>query len=999
MAFCPNCGANLKDGAKFCAGCGQAQTPPAAPLPAQQTENIQSQPQAQPARVNKKIKPPIIIGGIAGVGVIALVMVLIFTNMFGLLNKKGGFGGIGTGGDMKENINGTDAEADGSGDSGGINVYQIFGDGNLIKAPQRLKAAPSADDGVSAAALIGPWKGYRNSVTTEYGFSDDGYFYKNVMITHAHLNSNYHSGYYSGDYYYYGYWTYNTTYTYTYLDTVVGEYKIKGGILELFHIFTTERTIFEDDWFYGKTRSIDIGQLQARANSARYNDNILMEFEFINSARIRLRTESEDMDLFWDIEDDPHNVPVPKHEIPPVDWPAKALSADMPLFNTKGRMREASLSYSGDDKNIKAEYKTVTVVIDKAGALSEINSYGKNLKNSGWWVDDYELGEEDNYLSYESRKGMFKLNVSNGRGSGTSEDTIVIESVKYQEGVWPKVWTEATLVMPDNAAAVGIIDIETGVDINVYESIIFDKVNESGAAAYKNKLAGAGFKKPQYSSDDEWDMMKYVRIEKDLYLARVKLDKRMDSLSSFTYDLSYVEDGVWPESWKTSGLPAPEGYDTIAGAIDKNRWDESMADYSSEYVYVKFLNLSKNGIDAYMSKLKSVGFIPVKDWDGNDTNELYNYLRIEGRMIRAEVSLVENEDITEIRYIFDCHKDGEWPAEWLSGGLPAPDKYETIIDIIDLDRWNEDITGDWGGSSYMYVKYLNMTAGDVSSYITKLKNAGFIPVRDWDGNDTDELYNYLRIDNKLYRIGFEQRDNRELAEFLYKFEYYEDGVWPAIWQSDSLPAPDKYDSIVGAIDLDRWNEDITGDWGGSSYVYIKYLGMTAADISSYMTKLKNVGFKAIKDWDGNDTDELYYYPRIDGKLYRVTIERRENNELTELLYKFEYYEDGEWPSQWTSAGIPAPSFTAMPGKIDMTKFNENLNDWGSSSEYIKLLGANLSDYAATLKKSGFTEPEYNYSDTWELSKRLQINGQWCNVTIEDRNNKEIPEIYIYFRNE
>ena len=81
----------------------------------------------------------------------------------------------------------------------------------------------------------------------------------------------------------------------------------------------------------------------------------------------------------------------------------------------------------------------------------------------------------------------------------------------------------------------------------------------------------------------------------------------------------------------------------------------------------------------------------------------------------------------------------------------------------------------------------------------------------------------------------------------------------------------------------------------------------------------------------------------------------------------------------------------------MDEFDDNLNNWGSYSAYIKLLGANLSNYAATLKSNGFKEPEYSWSDTWVLEKRVQINGKWVNVTIEDRNNKEIPEIYIRMR--
>ena len=1022
--FCPKCGAQLNEGAKFCRSCGQGLAAEDSQPAVQQQQEIQPPPQEQQPQIiqsqqniqpqeynfqpqiqqntpfpvvskNKKSKTPFIIAGGAVAALAVLAVILIFTNVFGLLNKDNSNGTQNIGSVSGNNANGNNGVDD-------INTYEVFGDGNLIKAPERLKAKASADDSISIAALIGEWQGIRSSINTEYGFSDDGWFYKNTMITHTHYNYTYHPGYWSyGSYYdtyYYGWTETNISYTYTYLDTLIGEYKVKGGVIEFFHIVAINRTNFDEDWYYKNTRSVSIESLQSTATSAKMQNDFYVEFEFINPERIRFRDATDDIDLFWHLRDVEHNVPIPKHEIPPVEWPSKALSSDMPQFATKGRYREASLSYSGNDKNIKPEFKTVTIVIDKTTALPEIDAYGKTLRNNGWWVEDYELGDEDTYLSYEARKGMFKLYINNGRGSGTSADTIVIESTKYQEGVWPKAWADATLVYPDNSVIVGNLEIETGVDINVYETIIFDKVNDAGVNAYADKLIKNGFRRPQYSYDDDWDYMKYVRINKDLYLSRVRISKRMDSLTSFTYDLTYTADGVWPESWTKAGLFPPESYDTIAGAIDKENWDKSMSEYGSEYVYVKYLGLTDNGKTAYMNKLKSSGFIPMKDWDGNETGELYNYLRIEKKMIRVEVSIMDNQDIAEIRYIFNCHEDGVWPDNWLSGGLPAPDKYETIIDAIDLNRWREDITGEWGGSSYMYIKYLGMTATDASNYITKLKNAGFKAVKDWDGNDTNEFYNYLRIDDDLYRVEVNRRENDELTEFLYKFDYYKDGEWPAIWQSGGLSAPDGNVIIVGAIDLNRWNEDITGDWGASSYVYIKYLGINAADKSKYITKLKNAGFKAIKDWDGKDTDELCGYLRIDGKLYRIQIEPRDNNELTEFLYRFEYYEDGVWPSSWTSAGIPAPTYTAIAGAIDINDFNDNLNNWGSYSTYIKLLGANLSDYAATLRKNGFTKPEYSWTDTWELQKQIQINGKSVDVIIEARNNQEIPEIYIYFRN-
>ena len=218
----------------------QQPTPPAPlqqptpPTPQQLPQPPQNYPPPQyyypqPSSVAPKRKPPILIWGLTGAGVVALVVVMILTNMFGLIKKGDGSGSAGNSGSAKGS--GTEAGAASDTESGSksggsgadyVNTYEIFGDGALIKAPQRLTAKASPDDGISAAALVGPWKGYRNSVTTEYGFADDGCYYKNVTITHAHLNSTYHPGYYSGNYYYYGTWTYNTTYTYTYLDTVVG---------------------------------------------------------------------------------------------------------------------------------------------------------------------------------------------------------------------------------------------------------------------------------------------------------------------------------------------------------------------------------------------------------------------------------------------------------------------------------------------------------------------------------------------------------------------------------------------------------------------------------------------------------------------------------------------------------------------------------------------------------------------------------------------------------
>jgi len=848
--FCSNCGNQIKAGIKFCAACGKAA------LSSQTTQPIQ-QPDNPAGRKKNKGRTQLIISCGAGIAVMFALM-LVFTNIFGLLSRPGG----------------------GAGQSD-ITSYEIFGDGDLIKKPQRLTAKVSADDGLSTAALIGPWEGSQSSINTEYGFSDDGYFYKNVMISNSYITSTYHSGhmeygaYY--DTYYSGYWTYGTNFNYTYLDTLVGEYRVRGGVIEFDHVVSIGHTTFEEDWYSKKTRAMSIEQLQRESQNAKMHDDFSVEFEFISPTRIRFRDDSADIDLFWDIEDDQHNVKIPGHQIPAVDWPKKALSPDMPDFKTDGRLREASLSYSGIDPNIRPEFKTVTVVIDKTNALPEIDVYGNSLKKSGWWVEDYQLDSDDTYLSFEARKGMFRLKISNGHGSGTSADTIVIESTRYPEGRWPDAWSKAGLEPPAQSIIVGDIKADKNDDKNICENITFDHVDDGGIKTYRESLTRAGFKEPQ-STYNDWELMKYIRIGNDLYLVTVRLDERMDDLSAFVYDLTYVPDGKWPDSWKNGGLPVPEGIETIAGAIDAEQWGKSLDEYVSAYERIKFLGLDAGEKEKYLGKLQSLGFRQVEnEWD--DSVRFYNYLRIDGKMLRVEVSPQDNEDI---------------------------------------------------------------------------------------------------------------------AEISYSFEHYEDGKWPGIWQDAGLPVPEGIEMIMGVLDLKQWTQSIS-DYG-SDYERIKFLGLDSVETGKYLSRLKSLGFKQIENsWD--DSIRLYNYLRIDGSLYRVEIQPEDNDELAEFSYSFEYFADGQWPSQWTSAGIPAPTFTAMPGEIDMAEFNEDLSNYGSYYKRVKLLGANLSDYAETLRRNGFTEPEYSYSDTWELERRIQLNGKWVVVTISDTGNPEIPEISVRINSE
>ena len=843
----------------------------------------------------------------------------------------------------------------------------------------------SPGDALSEAALVGRW----SNSGVKYGFSDDGYFYRSTVLSHLNTRSIYHSStsrtYYSGNYLVTettpGRWEYSYYYTYTYLNTLFGQYRVRGGVIQFDNVVSISHSTFDREWHRWETRGPDDERFLRRFERANFEGDFVAEFEFISPSRLRLSDKSTDRDFFWDFEEVPRNVPIPTHVIPPVEWPAKDFSPEMPELKTKGRLRESFI----DEEERKAK-----LIIDKTDSLADIRAYVNTLRGASWWVEEPGTGDS---LNLEARKGMWRLTMKSGNGSNTNADTVVIESTNYPEGKWPQEWTNAGLTPPQNSIIVGVVDNKVSEsDRSINEELYFDRVNDKGVENYAAKLSQDGFKIPS-NAYDNWKYYKYIRVNSDLYRVEATRKGRYGEITAFQYDFRYYPDGVWPTIWRDGGLPAPEGYDTIVGEIDMKNWDDKTQWYGSFSPNIKFLGFEQSKIDIYFSKLQSVGFTR-KQLQYSDRVIYYNFLRIDGSLYRVEVEQQNNDELAEINYLFNYIEDGEWPTIWRDGGLPVPEGIETIAGAIDMKNWDDK--AQWYGSFSPNIKFLGLDQREIDSYFNKLQTVGFLRMEQ-RYSDRVTYVNHLRLgDGKLYRVEIEQQNNDEIAELNYNFRYFDDGEWPKIWSDGGLPSPDGSEAIVGEIDMKNWDDK--AQWYGYFSPNIKFLGLDQREIDSYFNKLQTVGFLRMEQRYSDRVTYLNHLRLGDGKLYRVEIEQQNNDEIAELNYNFRYFDDGEWPTIWSDGGLPAPAGSqAIVGEIDMKNWDMKNNSSFSDSVKFNGLDQNKTEsYFNALQSAGFAR-ERTYGDDVILYNYLRFDGDLCRVRIEKRDNEEIAEIYYSFR--
>jgi hypothetical protein len=145
--------------------------------------------------------------------------------------------------------------------------------------------------------------------------------------------------------------------------------------------------------------------------------------------------------------------------------------------------------------------------------------------------------------------------------------------------------------------------------------------------------------------------------------------------------------------------------------------------------------------------------------------------------------------------------------------------------------------------------------------------------------------NYLRLGDSLHRVQVEQKKNDEIVQIGYRFEHIEDGEWPAAWRNGGLSAPEGYKAIAGAIDIEKWNDKST--WRGYFSADVKFVGLTESRCEDYFKKLQASGFERKENYG---TVTYTNSMRFGGSQYRVQAERKKNDEIIEINYRFEHIE-------------------------------------------------------------------------------------------------------------
>ncbi|MCL2059135.1 MAG: S-layer homology domain-containing protein [Oscillospiraceae bacterium] len=524
-------------------------------------------------------------------------------------NNGGNGGNSGNGGNNSNNSN----------NSGNNGIVTLNAD-ELNPATTNTTPNP-AEDSKSKAALIGSWSHMDSGRLTAWAFDENGRFAGYLI---AQTNNYYTDAY--------GY-TYSRA-TSAYKHLLQGNYVVTGGIIRFSNCQIS--TTMEFDKYPNRTDGLYDAMndlLVARLDNPKVEEDFVAEFEFIDSARLRIRVNRnviEDYDLNFNWDGGAHNVALPTHRIPEAIWPAGSLSPDMPLYGDSGRLRKVAQNGEGEF----IENYTTTVTVDRT-SHSALLGYAAKLRQAGWSgpgeqeILDAKKKAEDSvtsllfsYYSFDYYKGVYRLNFG-----VDADDSLRITSSREVEGFWPSEFWGDAFKPPEGVVYIGAIDMENIFDFdgNIYLSFKID-FYPSTPESYINGLLQNGFvvyetiySRPEISA--------FMRI--DGLVFKVMLEEGYDNngtIATMNYRLKYYPDFEWPAD-TPPGIPTPTGYELFYNGADSVGKSMSMDGVSYSITFVT-IGMPEADVQAYFDSLLASGwevsivpsgaFYKIMPWNGNN---------------------------------------------------------------------------------------------------------------------------------------------------------------------------------------------------------------------------------------------------------------------------------------------------------------------------------------------------------------------------------------------
>lgn len=222
----------------------------------------------------------------------------------------------------------------------------------------------TGENAISMNALVGVWltRGWSDVYWLEFGTNGNFAYYRGTISASV----NYWNEYY-----------------------MKGKYRTNGNVVECydcqfdsFEETSLSGNVARNHRYFDNYKRLDMPDnllIETRLQDPKNADNFSIMFEFIDSMTLRIIKDGGSINMEFDDCDfnyhaDSHNVAIPTHSIPGVEWPKDMLPPDLPEY-INGRIRSVyPLSEPG---------YTVDIRIDQT-TLEDIRGYADSLIQAGW---------------------------------------------------------------------------------------------------------------------------------------------------------------------------------------------------------------------------------------------------------------------------------------------------------------------------------------------------------------------------------------------------------------------------------------------------------------------------------------------------------------------------------------------------------------------------------------------------------------------------------------